>query len=267
MATFLPIRTPNAIDQAVFVVKLSEKIGETHLEALRPLEETLEDFTDFREVKVQGVMLTPNGVATHENRVIGGECNTPAHSQEHLMNNERSDWVLRIIEDSIQINCLNYTSWKQSIDYVNELLVNIFKCLPLDEIMITGINFQVNDSFVVQDSLEDTDYSQLFNHSKYLTENTWDAGMLWHVNSGWFDSTDNDKTLNVLNISTRKDVSESVNLMVTVEHLQQYTMDAWIPINANEGFPGIIFNQLHENNKTVVKELLTCNIKKQIGLS
>lgn len=268
MVTFLPIRTPNAIDQVVFVVKLSERFAETHIDALKPLEQELsDDFIDFREVKLQGVVLSPDGITTHDNRVIGVECRTPVHSQDHLLNNKRTDWALRVVEDSIQINCLNYTSWKESIDYVAKLLAKIFKFLPIDEVLITGINFQVNDIFVVQDSIENTDYSQLFNHSKYLTENTWNVGVVWHVNSGWFDNTEHDKTLNVLNIATQKDVSESVNLMVQVEHMQQYAMNAWVPLNANEEFPVIIFKQLHEGNKAVANELLTSDIKNKIGLS
>ncbi len=268
MAIFLPIRTPNAIDQAVFVVKLSERFAETHVEALKPLEQELsEEFTNFHEVTLQGVVLSADGITTHDNRIIGVECNTPVHSQDHLLNNERTDWILRIVEDSIQINCLNYTSWEESIDYVDKLLAKVFKCLPTDEVMISGINFQVNDIFVVQDSIEDTDYSQLFNHSKYLTENTWNVGVVWHVNSGWFDSAEHDRTLNVLNIATQKDVSESVNLMVKIEHLQQYVMDAWVPLNVNEDFPVVIFKQLHEGNKVIVNELLTSDIKNKIGLS
>ena len=267
MAIFSPVRTPNAIDQCVFVVKLSHKIGETHLEALRQLEQALGEFINFHEVKLQGIVLSPDGANTQESRTIGVECHTTVHPQEHLINNERSDWIIRIVEESIQINCLNYTSWAESIEYVDNLLAKVFKCLPTDEIIISSIHFQVNDSFVVQDSIEKIDFSQLFNQSKYLPENVWDAGSLWHVNSGWFDDPENNKALNVLNISVRKDVTEKVKLMVLIEHLQQITLDPMIIVKNDKDAPITIFNHLHDKNKSVVKELLTSDIKNKIGLS
>lgn len=268
MATFLPIRTPNAIDQTVFVVKLSQKIGETHLDALRQLEDTLkDDFINFHEIKVQGVMMTPDGITTQENRIVGGSCNTPVVPQEHLMNSERSDWILNITEETIQINCLNYTSWTESISYVDNILTKIFDCLPEDDILIASINLQINDTFVVQDGIEDVDYLQLFNHSKYLPENIWEAGMLWHAHSGWFDAIETTNALNVLNISTRKDVSETINLMILIEHLLQVTFDPLIALDNNKNLPSSIFGILHNANKTVMKELLNSDIKTQIGLS
>lgn len=268
MATFLPIRTPNAIDQAVFVIKFSQKIGEIYLDEIRSLEQTLsDDFINFHEVKVKGVMMTPDGFTTQEEKTVGGACNTPVRPQEHLMNSERSDWTLNITEETIQINCLNYTGWAETINYVSNILAKIFECLSADDILIASINFQVNDTFVVQDSIDDLDYSQLFNQSNYLPQNVWSVGDLWHVHSGWFGESSNIKALNVLNISTRKDVSETVNLMVLVEHLQQVTVDPMIKPNDNKKVPVAIFNYLHEGNKAVISELLTTNIKGKIGLS
>ena len=267
MATFLPIRSPNAIDQAVFVVKVSKKIGELYLTELKMLKETLVGFENFKDVKVQGVMMTPNGMTVQDNRVIGGSCNTPPHAQEHLVNSERPDWLLNITEDTIQINCLNYVSWGESIAYVDNILTKTFECLPSSEIFITGVTFQVNDSFVVQDNIDDVDYSQLFNHSKYLPENAWSVGSLWHVHSGWFDNKNSNNDLNVLNISTRKDVSETILLQVSIEHMQQFTFEPMVALAGNESAPITIFNRLHARNKSVATDLLLADIKAQIGLS
>jgi hypothetical protein len=268
MATFSPIRTPNAIDQAVFVVKLSQNIGEAQLEALKQLENILDGtFENFHEIPLNGIAITADGVSTISNKIIGVECNTPSHQQEHEISSKRSDWILRIIEDSIHINCLSYSNWNDTINFVDQYLTTVFDNISSENLKIIGINLQVNDSFVVKDSIDDLDYSQLFNRSKYLTENTWDIGSLWHVNSGWFDATDYEAALNVLNISTRTNISDSINLIVLIEHLQQYTLIADVPVESKSELIQKVFNELHEKNKVIVNELLAPDIKKQIGLS
>jgi len=270
MATFLPIRTPNAIDQAVFVVKLSQKIGETQLAELKQLENILSDeFPHFSEVKLQGVMMGADGGTTSlNNRVIGIECRSGVTQQEHMLNGERSDWVLRVSEDSIQINCLNYTDWSSVASYVCSLLDKVFGCISSDNLMIVGVNFQVNDAFVVKDTIDDIDYTQLFNHSKYLTGNAWNIGLLWHVNSGWFvEDTEYERVLQVLNISTRTDETQSVKLIVLIEHMQQYTMSSVIPVESKNELLQKVFGELHSNNKELMKELVVPNIKENIGLT
>jgi len=269
MATFEPIRTPNAIDQAVFVIKLACNIGTSALNSLESLKEKLpEDFDSFEEVSLAGVVVTSSGVSSQDKRAIGIECRTVVKNQDHALVNERSDWMLRIVENSIQVNCLSYMGWEQTRDYASLLLSIVFECLPEDEIVIAEISYQVNDTFVVTGEVDTDklDYSQLFVHSMYLTENVWERGSLWHVNSGWFDKLEEAPTLNVLNISARKNVSGSVKQVSLIEHLQRYSPNKPVDAIENKTFLEGVFQKLHDENKKVVRDLLTTEVQKRIGL-
>jgi len=233
------------------------------------LQDSLGDGFKLNDIKMQGFAVTPDGSSVLNNKVIGIDAKTPVLEQEHEVNNQRSNWLLKVVEDSIHINCLNYANWDDTINYVCELFQKIFEVVPTTiKLKIIGVNFQVNDSFVLKEEVAEVDYTKLFNKSKYLTENIWESGSLWHLNSGWFSgNTTYGNELNVLNISTRTNVSENINLVVLIEHLQQYTLIGEIPDISRSDLIKSVFASQHANNKALVSELLSQEVKDKIGLT
>jgi len=270
MAKFDPIRSPNAIDQAVFVIGLSKNIGKDNVDAIKGLKDRLaSEFDEFNDIHMMGIELSPDGLNKPDKQVVGVECKTETKEQEHLLVAKRPDWLLRISENSIQINCLNYAGWGQAVGHVGHLLEILFESLTttLEGVSIIEITFQVNDMFIVSDADEGIDYSQLFNRSKYLNENIWGAGVLWHLHSGWFESDDRaGNVLSVLNISTRTEVTIPDKHIVLVEHLQKSTVDNGLSIEINKTEIEGLFGVLHEKNKILVSDLFSDDIKGRIGL-
>ncbi len=269
MTDFKPIRTPNAVDQVVFVIKISQNISDNHPDTLKSLQQTLkEKFVVSNDITMNKLEVTPEGMKNQLNIFGGVELRSEILNQEHKLVGKRANWQLRISGDTIQINCFNYTTWTKVSSYVNTLYSDIFQCLALsNEALITEVVLQYNDTFISEEEAESFNVANLFSKSKFMTENVIEQNSIWHLNSGWFSKIENENSvLNVLNISTHTISGEKVRYMAKIEHLQKFDVKTKIPISDKTGFISKMFISLHTENKALVSSLLTEEIKEQIGL-
>jgi hypothetical protein len=107
----------------------------------------------------------------------------------------------------------------------------------------------------------------------YINPHTFDAGPIWHCNSGWFDNTigqGSDRVLHNLNVSSQPvDLSSAVivdhHATVHLESPRQSTLALWAPPCEELGFMQAL-DILHEQNKEILRNVLIPEMLSRIGL-
>ena len=205
--------------------------------------------------------------------VTGGEVSqkigvTSGGLLQNLLPDGRPSWTLRVEGNTIVVSCTDYKRWddisakalghiKAAIAFVNN-----------DTNAVSSLIHQIVDRFVTANK-DEYNIGQVFNtQSPYLTGQALKAGNFWHVFQGWFEDRQvfSGKLLNVLNLSTA-DNPASITITTTIDHAAHLRFSSPKAIGEFDNeFTRKAFDELHECNKSIIKQLLTSDQLKAIGL-
>lgn len=255
-----PISEKHAIDVASFIVVFEHPFEASIIDSLRGLHELLKtDYPIFNPTNTMEVRITGSEVSQQAGITSGCLLQT-------LRPDGRPNWTLRVEGNAIVVSCMDYQRWsdistkalghiKAAVDFVNN-----------DTNAVSSLIHQIVDRFVT-DNKDEYNISQVFStQSPYLTGQALKAGKLWHVYQGWFEDRQefSGKLLNVLNLSTAENPAGITTTIDHAAHLRFLLPKAISEFD--DGFIRNAFDELHECNKSIVKQLLTNEQLKSIGL-
>jgi len=257
MSKPVPINSSNALEFLAFVIVLSKDLSERDDSNLLSLETKLKDdlpnFSQNYEVETK----IENGQITSQNTKKSG-----ITLQVLNQSNAKPTWILSVNKNQIVVQCLDYDSWKNTCSKATKFIKAVIDVLDYSS-AASSLSIQCVDKFIQS---SDGDYSQfdLFaKDTKYLTPNSSEIGKLWHIHQGWFKQIQNgSKILNVLNIGT---LEKESNLTTTIDHVSQHFFLEPILLSDSEGCFKI-FDELYDNNKNIIQELLKKEQLKAIGI-
>lgn len=255
-----PIGEKHAIEVASFIVVFERAFEASAIAALPGLQAKLQnDYQTF----------TPTN--SMEVRVADGEVSqqigTSGGLLQSFLPDGRPGWTLRVEGNAIAVSCTDYKRWgdisAKALSHIQAAMAYINN----DTNAVSSLIHQIVDRFVTASSVE-YNINQVFNtQSPYLTQQALKAGKLWHVYQGWFDDKQelNGKLLNVLNVSTSE--SPAGGTLTTIDHAVHLRFTAPKALgDFDDNFIRTSFNELHECNKAIIKQLLTNDQLKTIGL-
>jgi len=258
-----PLNEKNAIDSAVFMLKFEREFSFDENKTISGVAEVLKkELPNVNELK--RISLNIDTVAQRQS----GEVETSGLSLQRFQEDGTPAWELTVVRDSIVATCRTYSCWATEKGTAIRFIRAVLHLLERSDNLINGVVLQITDRFIgpAQDSY---DIESVFNkESPYLTKNVLTQGPLWHVFQGWFNAPSNvirGKCLNVLNISTNV-TREHIS---SIEHSIQYQMDELkeaVIYSQDTSSLSVIFDDLHEKNKVLVKELLCKEQLEAIGL-
>lgn len=195
-----------------------------------------------------------------------GEFEASGLSLKRFLPDGTLGWELQIMHDTVVATCRAYISWTTEKETAIKYLKAVLHVLERSDNIINGVTLQITDRFI-EPNIASYDIGEVFNKkSSYLTGNVLEQGPLWHIFQGWFDgNVVDERCLNILNISTNS-TQEHVSI---IEHSIQYQISEPQQVstyNHEVDKLSTIFDDLHEKNKTVIKELLCEKQLKTIGL-
>lgn len=257
-----PISEKHAIDVASFIVVFERPFEANIIESLPGLHERLKsDYPSFSLTKSMQVSVTGNEVSQKVGVTSGGIL-------QNLREDGRPIWTLRIEGNTIIVSCTDYKRWEsissKALDHIKAAIAFVNN----DGNAVTSLIHQIVDRFVTANK-DEYHINQVFNsQSPYLTGQALKAGTFWHVFQGWFDEKQElgGKLLNVLNLSTSENPA-NITLTTTIDHAAHLRFEPSKAIaELDDKFIRKAFDELHESNKAIIKQLLNQEQLKTIGL-
>lgn len=258
MTKFTPINKINAIDAVSFNILFDRNFSQSELQNLGRLQTEFSNKLPLfnRERTVQ---VSIDGTNIKES--VQADAGV---TLQRFMPNGKPAWILQVTANRISVSCFSYSRWNEIWGEAMEYILSASKSIELKSCGVQGVVLQCVDKFSSKSS-DDYDFGDLFNiKSRYVTKNAMDSDKYWHIHQGWFDSGENSRVLNILNIGTLELESKVYTTIDHVSHMQFQKK----PKAAVELFKSLdkIMLGLHENNKKVIKGLLSKEQLNAIGL-
>jgi len=260
-----PINQKNAINSAIFMLKFNREFSQEENKAMVGIAEVLkDDLPKVNELK----KFSLNIDATKQKQ--SGEFETSGLSLQSFRPDGTPAWELQVMHDAVVATCRTYTSWTKEKETAIKYLKTVLHVLEHSgsDNLISGVTLQITDRFI-EPNFVSYDLGEVFNNeSPYLTKNALTQGALWHVFQGWFDDMNgafDGRCLNILNISTNLTKDHTSNIEYSIQDQISEPQQAAV-FNQEADYLNSIFDNLHEKNKIVIKELLCNKQLKAIGL-
>ena len=260
MSAFEPINPDHAIAAVAFSVNFNRPLEVGEIATARKIEPEVKDF-------LPGITLIPRDPPRPPlpwSPVIIG----------FMLHRVRPDgqpaWVLTAHQNSIVVQCAEYTRWADVWGRVRTWLMKLHNLVKRSDLFITSVNLQYKDQFSAPKPLDSDVLEKLFKvDSQYIPSRTFNNKELWHINQGWYlpETTPMiGNKLNVLNIAT----SEFGNsIVLVIDHLARFQLD-----NPSELFSDcgdrapidVVMEELHVQNKFLLRNLLSAQMARRIRL-
>lgn len=247
-----PLNEDHSIESASFVLAYTQPFSKSAIESLTPLREVLgELLPSFQMQNAIGFTFdVTNGIPV-----------PLSDGPSSLLMQKNSDdgtqeWGLRVEANYIMVTSFKYSRWNVVSKSAFEILASVSKILSSRDNPLTVMGLQVIDKFLTPPDV-DYDIGDVFNRdSRFLTRQALESEKLWHVYQGWFDNDliQNGRVLNVLNLSTN-DTPDG--LISTVDHNAQLQFSATSSRPSDISWLQANFDSLHEENKSVLRNLLS----------
>lgn len=262
--TFDPAGGRHAVIEAVFGIRLDTPPSKDEVNQIFALHEELKGDLP-KASRPEGIFLFVGGQPP-------GDPPFAAHlSFESFKKDGSHEWRLRVEDNAILVNCLTYTRWKEISEKSLIYIRKISSVLAQRDRSISNIFLQYLDRFNWSKTLDEYDLNLLLaKNCKYVGDFAFEVGPTWHSHQGWFEYSDqpaNGRTLNRTNVTAKV---ENGLANVLIDHYLQF--ESAENLNFGEtvkegGAIEVIFEALHQRNKSVLADLLTKETAAKIELS
>ncbi|QWD66037.1 hypothetical protein [Polynucleobacter sp. MWH-Aus1W21] len=274
-----PLKNKNAIESAAFAIVCRETFSAVALaSAQKVFEGFAEELPGLEPIHAKVFSINQaSGVNADPTQYAIGVSRFHSHADG------THSWRVNIQANVIVVTCFDYSEWEEVWPRAKKYLAAICGISEAPNEIIE-IGFQVIDKFVYESEVKEDSYSihEVFKKDcKYLTAKSSSSGLLWHVYQGWFQATEDfpsseAKTLHQLNLSSADEtLVDSQRLATIIDHrasirFMPETMSLQkLMRNVDQG-SGLVmdsaFNQLRNQNKEIISELLTSEKLKSIGI-
>ena len=265
MSNVQPCKEQNAIKVAAFVFEFGKQLDMT------VIENTIAFYNDNESFKKELPRMTPHNATTIQ--IVNG-IQEAAHNElsgvtfERFNSSGEPEWSIRLIKESINISCHEYTRWDEVWPKVKEYFNKLEPILSIHDVSLVGIEYL--DEFIINE--KDSDWEkELFNiDSKFIPNHVFELNDFWHFHHGYFsnniDSELGKRTLNNVNISYFGE-GDIIKVHIRTQHKYMITQEG---IKITEDFIAKeaenIINSNHEINKEILRNLLSTEMLKAIQL-
>ncbi len=266
-----PVGAGNSIEAAAFVLGFSRPFTAVEIQAMQSLQQVfLKEFPHFQALNSVTVDVKEAGAGAGITLAVNGVLLQKQSAKGAVL------WSLQIADNTIVVSCMEYSRWEAVWDIAKDYLLRAANHLAAPDNAVNMVSLQVVDKFLYDSAVNEYELDDVFNvESPYLTRQVKKAGPLWHVNQGWFEIVDlSDQSVRNLNVVNITSANVGPSLQSSVDHLGQFFLGSGgIPHSADGKLtPGgvdviaKVFAILHVKNKTVLREVLSSNKIKEIGL-
>lgn len=250
-----PIYESSAVKVVAFAFELQEHLTKGELAVLKSCyDETTSYFPNLEEHSAVTFKIDTNGAAPVANE-SGLAALTFSKRKEGA---KELEVVLHVRESAIIFQCFNYSTWPNVFGEAKSVFEDIIEQLGSEKLIKT-VSLEYLDEFEVLE-VESSWKQDLFNvESKYLQSYIFDLDGLWHSHSGYVVG----ETLHKINVECVE--AAGINyLKLLTQHQDRDPNVHSLQECLDNSFS--IFSDLHQSNIDVLTEILSIEMKSQIGL-
>jgi len=268
-----PCNKDHAIEEAVFVIRLTSPLSQKHFDNILSLKETHEIKATFPRIRqtvgrVIGVKFEKNQQPVIEEPEA--KPNLAGIFFERFKPSGLPEKVLAAEGDRIAFHCFEYSRWKDVWKEARNFLKDI--SIYLSDLRAAIIALNVRDKFIFKGSPKSFDPAILFKkRTPYLTPNIFKIRDLWHCHHGYFEEVKNpkvDKELLVTNTSTEKSRGKELNVKINC-FFEARLKPPGISVQElfdEEDLINELMTDLHNKNKRVLNDTIIAGMAKRISL-
>lgn len=263
---FEPLNEGHAISEVTFIFEfeqLSTATLHSMLNAYPSVAEVLPSKQDM-----PGMIVEQSSAGIKMNQVPGAEW-------AHYRADGKKDWLARVTRNAVTVHCNHYSGWSDVWEKAYTLLSAIFEQTKGQFVPVANIGLQYIDRFDFKGSRTEYDSRHLVREdSVHFARQILDRGTRWHNYSGWFEySKELDREiLQQLNIDAIEQDGTALPI-VSLTHTSLLRAKAPGDLDKYRHFthltesPIARFMQIaHDNNHSVLREVLTPDILARIGV-
>lgn len=261
-----PVAGNHAIQGAAFVIQWPIPLERSHLDLVRSHAEQLKQwFPIVQETKTVSIDLNPAGgpPRQHDEELGGLRFVQPAPT----IGPAAVTRALHVNKEQLVIAVNDYTRWDEAWSRVAQWLGILLPSL-LDGRPINAAILQYNDQFEWRAAPTELIMTEVFRtESQHLTKRVFDTPGFWHVHQGFVDSRTEPLTHDLIenvNVNLAEVNARRVITIFTSHHavMQNPIWEA----NAAIDQLSVLMDNLHERNKSVIKDILTEPVCQKINL-
>lgn len=181
--------------------------------------------------------------------------------------------VLQLENNLLSVSFMDYESWETTGEDALKYLRSVLISLPLEQNPVVALSLRFIDRYTYSGDPGDARADKLFvRGNPYITPHTFDAGPMWHCNTGWFDDTaHDDRVLHNLNVtSSLVDLSSTVTIdHLATRHLEAPRHTLATVFEPPAGATGLVeaLESLHDRNKNILRQALRPEMLARIGMT
>lgn len=272
---FLPITDRHAIQTVAFVVELSSPVSPRQVEEIIKLHDSIKD--QLPVIQRQKSFNVSVGFGGNPVQQVGQE-QLSGVTFDRVDLNKRREYALSIINHLIIVNVDAYARWEEACGIAFPLFDKIISALNASH-SVVAFTLEYIDLFVPADvtgrKKKGLTISKMFNNkASFVPQNIFNTKGYWHSYHGYFVKQAGDiafDMLNNINVTFGYDIIRKHNLVtIACNHrsiIQQGNVNvASNNTNGSYACRDACFTAMHEENKTIIKDLLSKGLCKQIGL-
>ena len=183
----------------------------------------------------------------------------------------RISWRLGARENTILVNCLEYTRWDEVWRKAKSFVQRALPYFSEDN-QIISFQLQYIDLFRWHGVPDEIDFQELLRSpSKYVPDMAWDKGAIWHLHLGWFIPIQNPVSGRLLErthldaVFAEGDATTKIDSVLRLDltesvHKPDQVLDGPEPVVDR------VYDYLHLRHKEIFGEFLSEQMCKRIGL-
>ncbi|MGY4237296.1 uncharacterized protein (TIGR04255 family) [Bradyrhizobium sp. USDA 4449] len=258
---FEPINADHAVQSAAFSVILDGPVSQGAVQALGRRRDLTSELPAVQTPEAIELNLPGPSGAPVPRRMLGVQL-------AHLRPDGTPAWALRLMGQELAVECTRYTRWARVWETARRYLTTGLEVIPPGDRArrIANLAHVVVDQFVA--NRETYNLLSLLKESRFIAGVAFRAGPTWHNHVGWFEKAADDSHLwlNQLNIDAVRDPNNG-QLLVQITHNQDVRFHTAIELAAVDGILDETMNRLHNQNKSILYELLNDEMAQKIGIS
>ncbi|MER8828820.1 TIGR04255 family protein [Mesorhizobium sp. M0938] len=266
--SFEPLNGSHAIAEVVFGLMLRRPFNRSEIEALANSHDRWRDMLPrlSRQSTVQFLMGAGGQLPPPEM--------LPTGAGGVLFDRVKPDgelaWRLSAQEQSLNVNCLEYSRWAEIWPQVRAFLKDASEVAAISTNPVTNVVLQYVDLFEWRDRSKSVRVNQLLDpDNPDLPSTAGQHGELWHVHQGWFRKENLPVPGQILERIHIDGVLSQAKMLPTVKIDIYLRLDLESPIKTSDLFKGnadTLFSYLHDTHKSILAKFLTKAAAERIGL-
>ncbi len=255
---YQPVAGSNAIDAALFILVLDSPLTKPEMVMLKEtIQEAFpQDFPSCQDINVTFIS-------------IGAQKPSPPIPGFIYRDYSRSGkiaWEVKAENNAITIRCGDYSRWKEVANKARSIIDVLLGKIPKKTVI--KIIHTCVDRIIFRGAVDEYNFKHIFNEkSQYLNSASSKRQPPWHLHQGFFQHYENTdlsgKWLDVLNITT---ALRPEGIDTFIEQVNELTFKTSIACSILKNKYMEIFIAMHNNNKSVIGDVLSKKLCKMIKL-